>query len=160
MSIIHRPALIRHLREQASIRWMGHHGIRHWMRVRANGLQLCRLNGANVLVVELFAFFHDSRRVNEHTDPGHGRRGAEVACQLRGRFFEATMQEMDLLVQACETHSDGHLRGDLTVRTCWDADRLDLGRVGIVPDPRRMSTAEGRLPEVLARARERWRRAP
>ena len=28
-----------------------------------------------------------------------------------------------------------------TIGTCWDADRLDLGRVGIVPQPKFMSTA-------------------
>jgi hypothetical protein len=27
---------------------------------------------------------------------------------------------------------------------CWDADRLDLGRVGITPDPRRLGTKAGR----------------
>ena len=30
------------------------------------------------------------------------------------------------------------------VGTCWDADRLDIGRVGIVPHERYMSTAAGR----------------
>ena len=28
--------------------------------------------------------------------------------------------------------------GDITVQCCWDADRLDLGRV--MPDPRRLCT--------------------
>jgi uncharacterized protein len=27
-----------------------------------------------------------------------------------------------------------------TIGTCWDADRLDLGRVGARPDPKYMST--------------------
>lgn len=152
---IDRRGLVRHLREQVRIDWMGHHGIAHWMRVRANGLMLCQLNGANPHVVELFAFFHDSRRVNEHWDEGHGARGAQLAVQLKGRYFEASEVEMELLVTACRTHSDGYMDGDVTVRTCWDADRLDLGRVGIAPDPRRMSTAEARWPEVLRKANAR-----
>ena len=27
----------------------------------------------------------------------------------------------------------GRLDRDITIQTCWDADRLDLGRIGITP---------------------------
>lgn len=33
--------------------------------------------------------------------------------------------------KALAYHSDGYTEGDITVQVCWDADRLDLGRVGI-----------------------------
>ena len=42
--------------------------------------------------------------------------------------------EMSLLRYACTHHSDGLTTGDLTVLTCWDASRLELGRVGITAD--------------------------
>jgi hypothetical protein len=32
------------------------------------------------------------------------------------------------------------LDGDITVQTCWDADRLDLPRVGIQPLPQFLCT--------------------
>ncbi|MCB2041992.1 MAG: hypothetical protein KDH48_15080, partial [Rhodoferax sp.] len=55
-----------------------------------------------------------------------------------------------LLQAACRGHSDGHRAGhDVTVLTCWDADRLDLGRVGIRPLPERLCTAAAREPVVL-----------
>jgi uncharacterized protein len=38
---------------------------------------------------------------------------------------------------------------DITIQTCWDADRLDLGRVGTTPDPARLCTAAARDPEML-----------
>jgi uncharacterized protein len=38
-----------------------------------------------------------------------------------------------LLYEACRLHTDGLLEGDPTLQACWDADRLDLGRVGIQP---------------------------
>ncbi len=117
--------------------------------------------GANSHVTELFAFFHDSRRFNEHVDDGHGQRGAELARQLKGRYFDATDDEMDLLNFACTHHSDGLSQGNLTVMACWDSDRLDLGRVGITPDPRYLCTAVAKNPEVIARAHGRakaWRR--
>ena len=51
---------------------------------------------------------------------------------------------MRLLDYAIRHHVDGDVSDDPTIGTCWDADRLDLGRVGIVPDEQYMSTAEGK----------------
>ena len=34
--------------------------------------------------------------------------------------------------------------GNPTIDACFDADRLDLGRVGITPDPNKMATAKGK----------------
>ena len=160
MTRIDRKALIEFLRQQFAINWMGHHGLPHWARVRANGLMLAKETGANVHVVELFAWFHDSRRVNENVDDGHGRRGAILAAQLRGRFFEASDDEMDLLTHACDYHSEGFQTGSATVLTCWDADRLDLGRVGMDVNPRYLCTAAAKREVNLRRANTRalvWR---
>jgi uncharacterized protein len=41
------------------------------------------------------------------------------------------------------------MEGDVTVLTCWDADRLDLGRVGIRPDPTYLCTAAARDTDML-----------
>ena len=154
-SFINRYVLLRHLRQQVQIDWWGHHGIAHWARVRANGLMLVDHTGANRHVVELFSFFHDSRRFNEHVDDGHGARGAELASRLKGRYFDATDEEMDLLHFACVHHSDGMTKGDVTVLTCWDADRLDLGRVGITPNAKYLGTEVARTAAVMAKANRR-----
>jgi uncharacterized protein len=111
----------------------GRHGVIHWARVLENGLRLAEYTGANVQVVTLFALFHDSRRVNEHLDPGHGLRGGEFARTLRTRFFDLQEQEFDLFFRACHFHTDGHTEGEVTLQTCWGAGRLDLGGVGITP---------------------------
>ena len=97
LTIHHRRSLLEHLRGQLAVDWWGHHGIAHWARVRANGLMLARDTGANRHVVELCAFFHDARRINEYDDEDHGARGGELAKRLRGRYFDATDDEMDLL---------------------------------------------------------------
>lgn len=154
-SRIDKPGLVRHLRETFALDWHGFHGAAHWSRVRVNGLTLSTLNGANAHVVELFALLHDSGRLSEGRDSHHGARGAANAHKLRGRFFEASDQEMQLLERACIEHSDGHLVADLTVQTCWDADRLDLARVGITPDPRYLCTHAAKQVEVLEAAIER-----
>ncbi|MCC6781322.1 MAG: hypothetical protein IT457_00655 [Planctomycetes bacterium] len=129
--------------------WRGIHGAPHWARVRANGLRLCERTGANPRVVELFAFLHDVCRVDDGTDPDHGRRAAELAIALAGHAFVLDDAELDDLTLACEAHSEGRQSASLTVLCCWDADRLDLGRVGVRPDPRRLCTAAARDPGLL-----------
>jgi len=34
--------------------------------------------------------------------------------------------------------------GAISIGTCWDADRLDLGRVGVIPSVNFMSTPAGK----------------
>ena len=130
----------------------GTHGVAHWARVLENGLRLAPHTEAKIEVVQLFAIFHDSRRVNEGTDPGHGQRGGELATRLRGEWFNLSDEDFDLLRFACARHTDGLVDGDITVRTCWDADRLDLGRVGISPERKRLCTVAAKGPDILKRA--------
>ena len=44
---------------------------------------------------------------------------------------------------------------DPTVLTCWDADRLDLGRVGITPRAEKLCTSAACNPAVMAKANHR-----
>jgi len=134
----------------------GVHGVSHWARVYEIGSELASRNGANLRVVRLFALFHDSRRRNERIDPGHGARGAEFCAELHGALFQLSGAEFDILYRACELHTDGMTEdSDLTVRTCWDADRLDLARAGIMTDPDRLCTDAARDPDFMSRWIER-----
>jgi uncharacterized protein len=118
----------------------GIHGISHWERVRENGLRLAELTGAHKPVVELFALFHDSQRINDGKDWKHGLRGAQFAETLKGNFFHLPENLFTLLYTACEKHTSNPTHEDITIQTCFDADRLDLGRVGITPDPALLCT--------------------
>ncbi len=133
----------------------GTHGVTHWARVLENGRRLAEASGASLAVVSLFAVFHDSRRVNEHIDPYHGLRGAKFAATLRGRLFDLPDAEFDDLYTACAEHTDGKTQAGLNIQACWDSDRLDLYRVGRLPDPQRLCTAAAREPEMLAWANAR-----
>jgi len=141
--------LIRAIRQHYHLRWDGIHGVAHWARVLENGLRLAPLTGAKSEVVALFAVFHDSQRIHDSIDPEHGRRGAELAVQLRGREFELADDDIELLQTACILHTNGLTDGDITVQTCWDADRLDLWRVGMWPDPRKLCTDAAKRHEIL-----------
>jgi uncharacterized protein len=122
----------------------GLHGVVHWARVLENGLRLAAATGANIEVVSLFALFHDSRRVNDHMDFGHGYRGACLAKSFRGSLVNLSDPDFELLYEACRLHTDGLTEGNLTIQVCWDADRLDLGRVGIDPEPDLLCTDTAR----------------
>src|SRR5215468_4281785 len=118
----------------------GIHGVSHWQRVRENGLRIARHSGADPLIVELFAFLHDCCREDDGSDPGHGERAAEFAASLRGTLLHLGDEDFDLLYEAISDHELGRTRGDITVLTCWDADRLDLGRVYRRPNPAYLGT--------------------
>jgi uncharacterized protein len=131
------------------------HGITHWARVLENGRRLARQVDADPLVLEYFAIFHDARRVNEAIDRGHGRRGFELARELRGAAFELDDERFALLEQACSEHTSGLTKADPSVQVCWDADRLDLFRVGIRPAPYYLCTEPAKDSEVMEWANKR-----
>lgn len=154
---VHRRQLVELLRSDFALSWQGLHGLAHWQRVRQNGLRLARTTGANVQVVELFALLHDCKRISDRLDPDHGARAAEYARTLRGTWILLPDEDFGLLAYACRYHTDGWTQADVTVQTCWDADRLDLGRIGIRPDPAILCTAAAKEPSVLAWAWQRSR---
>lgn len=141
--------LVHHILEDYALPWNGTHGVGHWARVLENGLRLAEATGAKIGIVQLFAVFHDARRINEAWDDGHGLRGAELAAQLRGTLFSLPDDDFELLQFACAHHTEGLTEGDVTVQTCWDADRLDLGRVGMTLEPRKLCTAAAKTPKML-----------
>ncbi len=142
-------ALLRAVLAQYTLPWNGDHGVAHWARVLENGARLAELTGAKLPVMQLFALLHDSQRLNECTDPGHGRRAADFARTLRGDLFELPDADFELLYRACAGHTHERTHSDITIQTCWDADRLDLGRVGITPEPDRLCTQPAKTPEIL-----------
>jgi uncharacterized protein len=72
-----------------------------------------------------------------------------LATKLRTRYIDLTDHEFGLLTYACECHTDGLREGDVTVQTCWDADRLDLWRVGFDPRPDLLCTEAARDTSIM-----------
>jgi uncharacterized protein len=148
--------LIDYIKKTYVLHWNGIHGYAHWVRVYENGMRLAGLNGANQLVVTLFAFTHDMARQNDGADYQHGPRAAErIRTELQGRFFQLPSADLTLLTEAVRLHTAGLVDADLTVQTCWDSDRLDLARAGITPSLARLCTPQARDPEIIAWAVDR-----
>ena len=127
------------------------HGIAHWRRVEALGLMLAEKTGANRNIISLFAYLHDSKRENEFVDQEHGARAADFAAELyKTRKIGISEKQLEQLTYACRYHSDPNAKSDdMAVMTCWDADRLDLWRVGETPDPARLNTDAAREPAMI-----------
>jgi uncharacterized protein len=142
------------------------HGPAHWSRVRRFGALLAEgeaLPDEARSCVEIFAWVHDLAREDDYGGNAHAIAGAVYIDQVVPAVFGAVSpDQMTALRAAIRYHSDGMTApealeagllagGDwdpglvvATVGCCWDADRLDLPRVGIVPDGRLMSTSAWR----------------
>ena len=72
--------------------------------------------------------------------------GDQIVEALNGNSEYATYRlgSKDLHPSNAIWHTDAEHSDDVTIGTCWDADRLDLGRVGIIPDEAFMSTDFGK----------------
>jgi uncharacterized protein len=121
------------------------HGCQHWQTVAAFGTILARETpGADPAITLLFGILHDCLRVDDGRDPDHGRRAGALASALNGGLFTLDLPRLETLVEALDGHVDGYTSDDPTIGVCWDADRLHLWRVGVVPDADFLSTVAGR----------------
>ncbi|MDO4507409.1 MAG: hypothetical protein Q4B64_10740 [Spirochaetales bacterium] len=124
------------------------HGITHWENVDRNGMRLANnmTEGVNKRVVRLFSYLHDHQRNADGYDTEHGPRAAEALFDISNTLLEdLSEEEFEMLYEACKIHTVAkEPTGNPTIDCCIDADRLDLPRVGITPDPDRMLTEAGK----------------
>ncbi|MEI6708586.1 MAG: hypothetical protein WCK96_15800 [Methylococcales bacterium] len=137
------PNLLELLKQDALLFDSSIHGLHHWETVERNGLYLAKFTGADVQVVSYFAYFHDCMRENERDDPKHGARGSQYAKQHK-QLLNLSAEQLAMLCLACSGHTYGRQSSCATVATCWDADRLDLGRVGILPNSKYLLSDEAK----------------
>jgi uncharacterized protein len=138
------------------------HGEEHWRSVGNVGMEVgAATPGADLGLVFLFSLLHDAVRWSDLGDSGHGRRSSELVRELNGEgLLDLPEEAKRLLASACLLHSEGARSSDPTIGTCWDADRLNLWRIGSRPDPALLSTAEARRPERVNWALDALRAVP
>lgn len=133
------------------------HGMPHWNRVFENGQKLA-VPGVDRDVVGCFAYLHDIGRIDNGQDPEHGPRSAKIVATLRDTLLKNLSDtQFATLLKACELHTKCKRTDNLTINTCFDADRLDLPRVGIIPDPAKMATEKGK--ELAAKVQARYEKS-
>ena len=126
------------------------HGLKHSILVFLHAMRLSsKLQEIGIAidraVCTWFSFLHDACRENDASDEGHGKRASEMVNEIRNSYLsELTDNQISILKSALEFH-DRKIKLTLnnTVGVCLDADRLDLTRVGITPDPSLMTTKAG-----------------
>lgn len=122
------------------------HGPLHWESVLRNGMLMSSKNrNIDKEVVTLFSYIHDSKRVDEYIDVNHAERAAKSLHFLENvGLINLSKNQKELLFFAIKYHNDGHTSKNVTIGACWDSDRLELDRVGILPSIKFFSTAEGK----------------
>ena len=115
------------------------------------GNYLAKQTKADIEVVNLFAYLHDAKRENEDDDLEHAKRAGIFVKELYNKkLFCVSKGQLDKLSFACEHHSNSNVKSDdITVQTCWDADRLDLYRIGIIPDKLFLNTDFAKQDSVI-----------
>lgn len=141
-----RADVLNHLKSVFRLDWSGLHGLPHWTRVMRYGLRLAQCEGGDPWVAAWFAVLHDHQRWSEGRDRDHGVRAADAmdAIADRGWFEGLTRSQLDLIDEAIRHHSDGWVHSNPSIGACWDADRLDLVRLGIAPSHGLLSTNTAR----------------
>jgi uncharacterized protein len=148
------------------------HGPAHWARVHRFAKALLKREQVPVeaeTCVLLFAWLHDLAREDDEGTRTHAVDGAAQLDRILPAIGEPLSADQRETVRgAIQYHSDGMVAPEAvaaglfervawppelvarTVGCCWDADRLDLPRVGIAPDPALMSTSSWRDVQVLS----------
>ena len=141
----------------------GIHGINHWMRVLANLVIIHDNLSIDLQVAIAFSFLHDAFRINDFDDIEHGERVEKWFKNNKkiSKKINLTERQKEVLFFACSWHSQGktislfneikHNFNEFEINTivsCWDADRLDLARAGILPNDRYLSTDVAKIKTI------------
>jgi uncharacterized protein len=130
------------------------HGDAHWRAVALAGLWIAdRTPGADRAFIVTFAKLHDAQRQSDGRDPDHGARAAQRFQEAPADGYKPRTRRTREMVHALANHTAGVRANTLNVGICWDADRLNLWRVGIVPDRSLLTTPVARTAHALSRGR-------
>jgi hypothetical protein len=125
----------------------GIHGLSHWTRVGCLALRIVndlpldgRPRSVDEEAVLLAAFFHDSGRIGEGTEPGHGEAGATILEALAGgmRLDPATVAVAARAIRLHESKQSPLPTADRVAIALANGDRVDRVRLGETPIPERM----------------------
>ncbi len=117
----------------------GAHGIEHWESVYRNTQLLANAYSITSDVFIFFALLHDCKREDEDEDFEHGKRAANtIKTYQEEGLIPLSPNDHARLFYACANHTKADktdpLYQDLVVQICLDADKLDIGRVGVIPE--------------------------
>lgn len=127
------------------------HGYNHWKNVEKIGHYIADRNGADKKIISAFAFLHDIGKTVQFAEPGHGEKSVKIIKEIfKKEYLELNDEQYVKLLEAVSKHDKSDAKSDdITIQTCWDADRLDLPRVYILPDKNLLYTEVGKSEETF-----------
>lgn len=127
----------------------------HLRQVALTAGRLAAALGEDIESAIVAGFLHDCGR----TDDGGGTCHAYDSSIIARKAIAALDPHLDVdrLCDGIARHADGDVTQDALIGCLWDADRLDLTRIGVDPDPDLLSTPVARRMVRLARRRRRER---
>lgn len=138
-------ALLTEARDGAALAREPMHGELHWRGVAWAGLRIAELReGLRPEVTVAFGLLHDCRRETDDWDPEHGDRAARVASRSAPLKRLLGAEGRDLVAEACRLHERGRTcPEEPRIGACWDADRVNLVRLGLDLDPSYFTVLSG-----------------
>ena len=129
---------------------MNIHGIPHLRRVAVTAGRIAASIGEDIESAVVAGFLHDCARNDDGGGTCHALDSAVLAKKLLSMFYPHL--DVVRLCDAIARHADGETTKDLLVACVWDADRLDLSRLGIEVNSDLLSTSVARRIVLIRRS--------
>lgn len=114
------------------------HGIEHSRNVAYLAGRLAKLENVCVRTAVIGGFLHDCARKDNRAGNVHAHESADLARSIILRYWPDV--DTDKVCYAIYCHADGLTTNDRLSGCIWDADRITLTRLGIIPDTELLST--------------------
>jgi uncharacterized protein len=118
------------------------HGLPHLRQVAYVAARLAACEGADWMQAMVGGFLHDCARKDDGGGQEHAFESARVAKVVLGRHY--SNMDVQRLLYAISHHAGGSTTQDPLIGSIWDADRLDLVRLGAEIDQGLLSTVHAR----------------
>ena len=115
----------------------GVHGLEHLRRVALSAGVLAKQVGADVESCVVGGFLHDCARTGDESGTAHALHSAIQARVILDKHYPHL--DAYTILFAIQFHADGKTTGDPITACIWDADRLDLQRLGRTIDKNLLS---------------------
>lgn len=125
------------------------HGIPHLRRVAVTAGRIAASIGEDIESAVVAGFLHDCARSDDAGGTRHAHDSAILAKKLLSMYYPHL--DAAHLCDAISRHADGKTTKDLLIGCVWDADRLDLRRLGIEVDPDLLCTSIARRIVLIGR---------
>lgn len=119
------------------------HGIKHLRKVAYLAGRFATCLNTNIEAAVIGGYLHDCARIDDGVGNHHAHKSAVLAEKILNEIYPNYV-ESKTIYNAIYSHADGLISDDKIIGCVWDADRLNLIRLGIIPQLDLLSTPVAR----------------